>query len=275
MTGTGWAILFGIFVWWFSTGAILWAATRSEPWPRRAALATAPLAIVAAVGLARAGGDATPWGAFEGFSCAILIWGWFELAFLSGLVLGPSRAPCPPGLAGWPRFVAAWRALAHHELALAGALILLAALSWGDANQTGVITFAVLFFARISAKLNVFFGVPNVTEEFLPAAVAHLKSFFIRGPANALHPVTVAALGFATLYFAQRAFVAEAGGGPETGYVLISTLSALALVEHLTMVLKVGDAALWRWALPQEKRAALARSEGGAGSAMPAPRRID
>jgi putative photosynthetic complex assembly protein 2 len=29
-------------------------------------------------------------------------------------------------------------------------------------------TFAVLYFARISAKLNLFFGVPKINTEFLP-----------------------------------------------------------------------------------------------------------
>lgn len=275
MTGTGGAILFGIFVWWFSTGAILWAATRPGRWPAAATYVTFPVAVAAVLGLIRAGGETDPWGAFEAFSCAILLWGWFELAFLSGVVLGPVRTPCPPGLAGWARFRAAWRALAHHELALAAALLLLTALAWNADNRIGLYTFAVLFFARISAKLNVFLGVPNITEEFLPSAVAHLKSFFNRGPANALHPVTVAALGFVTLFLAQRAFVAPAGSGAEVGFILISTLCALALVEHLTMVLKVGDAALWRWALPEDKRAALARAEASPEPRLSARARID
>ncbi len=275
MTGTGGAILFGIFVWWFSTGAILWMATRPGRWPALATVLTAPVAAAAVAGLWRAAGDVSPWGAFEAFSCAILIWGWFELAFLSGLVLGPSKAPCPPELTGWPRFVAAWRALAHHELGLAAAMLILLALSWDGENRFGLYTFAVLFFARISAKLNVFLGVPNLTEEFLPPAVSHLKSFFARGPANALHPVTVAALGFATMFLAQRAYVAPGQSGAEAGFVLISTLAALALVEHLTMVLPVRDAALWRWALPEDKRAALARPERRADPAWPGPRRVD
>lgn len=275
MTGTGGAILFGIFVWWFSTGAILWLATRPGRWPAIATLLTAPIAAAAAVGLWRAAGDPTAWGAFEGFSCAILIWGWFELAFLSGMVLGPSKAPCPPELTGWARFRAAWRALAHHELGLVAALVLLAAISWEQHNQVGFYTFTVLFLARISAKLNVFLGVPNLTEEFLPPAVSHLKTFFSRGPASPIHPVTVMALGFATMFLAQRAFVAPAGSGAEAGFVLISTLAALALVEHLIMVLPVRDAALWRWALPEEKRAALDRRPTRPDPVPSGPHRID
>jgi len=41
------------------------------------------------------------------------------------------------------------------------------------------------------------------------------------------------------------------------------------------MVLPVRDAALWRWALPEDKRAALARPERRADPAWPGPRRVD
>ena len=38
------------------------------------------------------------------------------------------------------------------------------ALTWGGANQVGTWTFLVLWVMRLSAKLNVFLGVPNLTE---------------------------------------------------------------------------------------------------------------
>ncbi|MEO0680358.1 MAG: putative photosynthetic complex assembly protein PuhE [Pseudomonadota bacterium] len=249
------AVLFGVFVWWFSTGAILWLATRPGRWPEYATVAAAPLAAAAVIGLERAGTDLSPWGAFEAFSCAILVWGWFELAFLSGVILGPSRAECPPGVDGWDRFRAAWRALSHHEIGLLLAFLLLVALVWEQPNRFGLYTFAVLFFARISAKLNVFLGVANITEEFLPPAVRHLKSFFRRRPINVFFPFGVMGLNFATAFCMERAYAAPAGSGAEAGFVLVATLCALALVEHWVMVLPVQDAALWRWLLPQEKRA--------------------
>ncbi|MEM6438183.1 MAG: putative photosynthetic complex assembly protein PuhE [Pseudomonadota bacterium] len=252
--GVSGAILFGVFVWWFSTGAILWMATRPGRWPEYATVATAPVAAAAVIGLERAGGDVSPMGAFEAFSCAILVWGWFELAFLSGLILGPSKAECPPGLTGWSRFRAAWRALSHHELALLAAMVLLIGLVWDQENRFGLFTFAVLFTARISAKINVFLGVPHITEEFLPPAVRHLRSFFRRGPMTVAFPISVGLLNFATAIWLERAYAAPAGSGAEAGYVLVATLSLLALVEHWVMVLPVKDAALWRWLLPDEKR---------------------
>ena len=87
-------------------------------------------------------------------SAAIVIWGWHELSFLTGMVTGPRphglRRPAPAAGGGspWPS-----RALAWHELALAGTALGLWLLS-GTENQTGLIAFLILFGARISAKLN-------------------------------------------------------------------------------------------------------------------------
>ena len=42
-----------------------------------------------------------------GFLGALAIWGRLELAFLTGIVAGPDRGECPPGLTGWPRIARA------------------------------------------------------------------------------------------------------------------------------------------------------------------------
>ncbi len=110
------AVLYALFLWWFSTGAIIWAVSqRGHRWT---VALTAPLAVLALVVLGRSGGDESVAGAFVGFTSAIALWGWLELAFLAGVITGPNRAPCPPGARGWRRFRAAWSAVSHHELAL-------------------------------------------------------------------------------------------------------------------------------------------------------------
>ena len=63
----------------------------------------------------------------------------------------------------------------------------------GGANQVATWTFMVLWVMRLSAKLNVYLGVPNLTEEFLPAHLLYLKSFLARKPMNLLFPVSVTA----------------------------------------------------------------------------------
>lgn len=246
------AVLYALFLWWFSTGAILWAVSqRGHRWT---VALTAPLAVLALVVLGRSGGDLTVYGAFVGFTSAILLWGWFELAFLAGVVTGPNRAPCPPGARGWRRFRAAWSAVSHHELALAAAALAILAIGHGHANQTGLYTFLVLFAARISAKLNVFLGVPNLSDEMLPAQVDYLRSYFARARINFLFPCSVTALTLAVGCWIERIYTAPVGSGAESGFTLIAALTTLALTEHWLMMLPVRDTALWAWVTP--KRAA-------------------
>ena len=46
-------------------------------------------------------------------------------------------------------------------VALLAALITLVLGTWGAENTFGMWTFAILYFARISAKLNLYLGVPK------------------------------------------------------------------------------------------------------------------
>jgi putative photosynthetic complex assembly protein 2 len=68
---------------------------------------------------------------------------------------------------------------------------------------------------------------------------------------NLLMPVSITALTFATACWIERAIATPAGSGLETGFALLATLTALALLEHWLMVLPVRDSALWRWLAPK------------------------
>jgi hypothetical protein len=59
-------------------------------------------------------------------------------------------------------------------------------------NTFGLWTFAVLYFARISAKLNLFFGVPKINTEFLPEALGICQPF-PHSPAELAVPDSVTA----------------------------------------------------------------------------------
>ncbi len=244
------ALLFAIFAWWAGTGSILVAVGL----PRRAlAGVTAlslPLLAGAVIAFDWAASQEGMAGVYVGFAAAIAIWGWHEFAFLTGTILGPNRKPCPPGARGWRRFRAACAALLWHELALLATAIGLAALVWVDPNQVGLWTFLVLFGARISAKLNLYLGAPNLAEELIPPHLAHLKSYFRKDAMNPLFPISVTALTFAVACFGERAIAAETGA-ETAGFALLGMLTLLALVEHWLLVLPLRDAALWQWMLPR------------------------
>jgi putative photosynthetic complex assembly protein 2 len=248
--------LYTLFVWWFSTGAILWLNRLPSATYRWSLLAATGLAAAALAGLVASLGRATPAGAVTAFTCALVLWGWHELSFLTGLVTGPRQAPCPPQARGWRRFFLAASTLIYHEIALAGTAAVVVAISWGRPNPVAGWTFLVLLVCRLSAKLNLFLGVPHFTDSVLPARLQHLRSYLARRPMNLLFPASV--LGGAALagYAAWRALAAEATPFDATAYALIFSLVSLALIEHAFMVVPLPDAALWNWALPAGERTA-------------------
>ena len=120
--------------------------------------------------------------------------------------------------------------------------------SYGAENQFGMWTFAVLFAARVSAKLNLFLGVRKINVEFLPEHLNHLPSHFRIARMNWLFPISITALSFAVACFLERIWAVETQADI-VGFALLSALSALALLEHWFMVLPLPDEKLWRWML--------------------------
>ena len=172
--------------------------------------------------------------------------------FLQGMVTGPRKAACPGDASHPRRFLLAVRTLLYHELALVATLALVAVITWGQANQVGLWTFLVLFCMRLSAKLNIFLGVPHLTEEFLPNNLSFLKSYFGRKPMNGLFPLSVTLSTLIGAYVFHLAFVPDAGPLSVTGNMLIGTLIVLGTLEHWLLVLPLPDSVLWRWALREE-----------------------
>ncbi|KAA5804032.1 DUF3623 family protein [Alkalicaulis satelles] len=242
-------ILATLALWWLSTGIILVLGERSDG-ARRAAMAAA--GVLALAGMAGVWGlrDITaPMAAYAGALSALAIWAWHEMSFLFGYVTGPNRAPCPPGLTGWPRFRAAAATLIHHELALAATVIGLGVMSLGAANAVAFQVFALLFVLRLSSKLNLFVAAPHFTDHFLPGRLSHLRSYFSPRPAGAFFAVTTAAMAVVAgaLFWAAAS---AASPFEAAAFALLATLAALGVLEHLFLALPVPDGALWRWLLP-------------------------
>jgi putative photosynthetic complex assembly protein 2 len=253
MTNPWAAALVTLFLWWFSTGAILWRVRHADRLDGRAhaqsVLMGLPLLALGIWGLGVSLDETDPNGTYIAFLSALAVWGWIELAFLSGVITGPNTDPCPPFARGWDRFWRATLTLIWHEATLVAALALLTYAAWNAANPFGLYTFALLFFARASAKLNLFFGVPRINVEFLPRPLAHLASHFRHARMNWLFPVSVTALTFATGCWLERAISAPTDA-TLIGHILLAALTALALLEHWFMVLPLPDQKLWRWMLP-------------------------
>lgn len=145
------------------------------------------------------------------------------------------------------------------RIARAQKLLSLAAVT---ANPTGAYAFGLLLVFRLSSKLNIYWGVPNLSDELLPMHLAYLKSYF--GPKR-LRPMlglsTVAIVGLAG-YFGLAAFRADQPAElAQAG--LLCGLSLLAALEHLFLGLPFRDSALWSWAMePRGPQSRTSMKEG-------------
>lgn len=240
---------YAVLVWWFSTGLILFLDNRPRRTFRWSMLGATALAGVALYGLVTSSTDTSVAGAYTAFTSALVLWGWHEMAFLMGYVTGPRRASLPEGCTGRRRFLLAFQVVLHHELALVATAVLVVWLSWGDPNQLGAWTFTALWLLRLSAKLNLFLGVPNTAEAMLPAHLRYLASYFGRRPMNPLFPASAAASTVAALALLAAAATADAPAA--VGLTLLGSLVALGALEHGLFILPLPAEALWaKWARP-------------------------
>jgi putative photosynthetic complex assembly protein 2 len=257
MTDSPWvAALVTLFAWWFSTGIILWRVRVADNGSAKDHLTSVlmglPLVPLGAAAAVASLPDLSATGIYLAFLAALALWGWIELAFLSGVITGPNRSPCPPQAAQNDRFWRAVGTIAWHEAALLVTLAALGFASFGAANPFAFGTFALLFVARIFAKLNLFLGVPRINIQFLPRPLSHLPSHFRMGRITAFFPLSVSALTVMSALLMERALNVTTPG-LSVGYALLTCLCLLALLEHWFMVLPLPDEKLWRWMMPARK----------------------
>lgn len=247
-------VLFVIGAWWASTGFVLYLIGRSRGRPTPLMLGATGIAALSVLGLWLVSADATVSGAFLAFAFALALWAWAEVSFLTGAVTGSRRTACPSGISEWRRFVFATQTLIYHELAILALLALVYCVTADAPNDVGLWTFAILWAARLSAKLNIFLGVANLTEEFLPDHLAYLKSYFRTRPMNALFPLSITVSTALTAALTLAALDAGASPFEHAAALLLATLMALVVVEHWFLVLPLPVTALWSWGLAPETK---------------------
>jgi putative photosynthetic complex assembly protein 2 len=239
-------VAFALFVWWFSTGLIIVLdnlPARTFRWSMLGMTAVSGCALYWLWGVSD---DASVSGAYTAFACGLLVWGWQEMSFLMGYVTGPRRTACAQGCNFWSHFGHGVQAVLYHELAIIAGAAAVVAVSWGAPNQVGVWTYMILWGMRVSAKLNLFLGVRNLNESFLPVHLRYLGSFFRIRPMNLLFPFSVTGGMILSIVLVQRA-AAEISEFNAVALTFAATMTILGLVEHWAMILPVPFAALWNW----------------------------
>jgi len=240
---------FALFVWWFSTGAIIFLDGLPRATFKWSMLGATVVLGLSLYGLYRTAGDGSLWGAYAAFTFGLLAWGWQEMSFYMGYVTGPRKDVCPDGCSGWPHFVHAVQTSLWHELSIVACAGAVVWLTWNGANQIGTWTFMILWWMHQSAKLNVFLGVRNLNEEFLPEHLTFLKAFLTKRPMNLLFPFSVTISTVINVLLVQAAIAPSATPFQAAGFTFLAMLMALAVLEHWFLVLPLPSAKLWQWGL--------------------------
>jgi putative photosynthetic complex assembly protein 2 len=245
-----------ILAWWGSTGLIVLAVRSSDQRHNVVMIGAAFMAALGLAALIASSGSATSLGAFTAFIGALLIWAFFEVAFLLGWITGPRKTPLPVGAEGRTRFALAVKTVIHHELALIGTLVLLTITLWGSANHVGVMIFALLWVMRLASKFILFLGARHSLSELAPPRLAYLQTYFRTDRTTILFPI-VMVLGAVNFVFLARAALMSDAPFFIVAHVLAATFMLLALAELMFLNLPVRDSALWAWAMPKTKRTGL------------------
>jgi putative photosynthetic complex assembly protein 2 len=138
-------------------------------------------------------------------------------------------------------------ALIHHEVALAMTAGLLLSLAAVTTNPTGAWCFALLLIFRLSSKLNIYWGVPSLSDELLPPHMAYLKSYFGPRRLRPMLPLSIAAISALGGWFAVAALTAPTSAQAVQAS-LLCCLCLLAALEHLFLAMPFRDSRLWSWA---------------------------
>lgn len=264
---------FALFVWWFSTGAVLYAIGRPRDTHKTAMGLMTVTAVIALYLLWAWRDEATVTGAYVAFLAALTVWAWHEMSFLMGFVTGPRTTPCPnrdmAPMGHRAPFIPAMQTLIYHEIAIALTVVSIALLTLGAANHVGLWTFGILWLMRLSSKFNIFLGVRNLTEQFLPDHLKYLTSYFCRRPMNALFPFSVSIATVSATLMGAAAVHAAATPFQIAAWTFLTILMALAVLEHWFLVLPLPAERLWTWGLASRKPRSPNTGETGLISGRP------
>ena len=247
------AFFFTVFVWWLST-SILLAMTRKSYFKKKLLLmfiATLFLGLGYA-GMFWSSNNTSVLSTYIAFISSILIWFWLELSFLLGWATGYRKTSCPESVVGFKRAWFAFLTINYCELLILTAAVSLYVLVWDSLNAFGFYFFMVVWIMKIGAKLNIFLGVRNFYENFLPSELSYLQTYFRKRSMNPLFPIFILFAVWINLLFWNNALLAS-NEFFQTSYTLLASLLTLGIFEHFMMVVPFQLNKLWGLGLSEQK----------------------
>ncbi len=232
--------------WWFLTGGVFWLCRQPRDFFPLILGIGVVLFALSFVALQWSLSETSPDRLVTGFLSGLMIWAFQELTFYLGYVTGPRRKPCEPGCRGWRHFLHALEASLYHEVSILLTFFALLALSWGAPNQVGLSTFVLIWAMHQSARINVMVGVRNVNAEWLPEHLAFLSSFLRTSSLTTFSIISISSIVLLFVVILDLVALLPSGSPEQITMLLLATLTGLALLEHICLVLPVPLTALWR-----------------------------
>lgn len=185
---------------------------------------------------------------FVVFLSVLVVWGWVELVFLSGIIIGLVACFCLFEVPEWECFICVWGIIVYHEMLFVVLVIVMGLMVWGVENLFGFYIFVLLFVVWILAKFNLFYGVRKINVEFLPKFLLYLPSYFRIVWLNWVFLIFVIGL-IVVMWFWLEWLVIVSTGVEVVGYVLLVALMVFVVLEYWLMVLLLFDEKFWCWML--------------------------
>ncbi len=252
-------VSFVLFVWWFSTGAVLYLNNLPKHTYKWSFIGTTAVLVGSIYGLIVTSESDFIASAYLSFTFGLLAWAWTQFTFYTGMITGPRTTACPSSCTGSRHFWHAVETSMYHEIfaALLGVVICFSTMK--GQNHVGSWTYTIIWLMHTSAKLNAVLGARNLNEHFFPEQLRYLSSFIKKRPMNLLFPVSITVSTVATAVLIDKAMAAESGSFELLAYTFYIVILALGVLEHWFMMLPIPAEALWNWAVEAKK--ALSGSE--------------
>ncbi len=246
-------VLFVLFIWWFSTGAVIYLNNLPK-YTYKWSFVGATFVLVASIyGLTVTSQSNTLLSAYLSFTFGLLAWAWTQFTFYTGMITGPRTTACPSSCKGSRHFWHAVETSMYHEItaALLGVVICFSTM-YGK-NHVGSWTYTIIWLMHSSAKINAVLGVRNLNDHFFPEQLRYLSSFLKKRPMNLLFPVSITVSTVAIAVLVHKAIEIKNDPFELLAFTFYIVILALGLVEHWFLVLPIPAEALWNWSVKARK----------------------
>ncbi len=245
--------IFVLFIWWFSTGAVIYLNNLPKYTYRWSFLGATFVLAASVYGLYETSHSDTIASAYLSFTFGLLAWAWTQFTFYTGLITGPRTTPCPSSCKGPLHFWHAAETSLYHEITAALLGVVICFMTMNGTNHVGSWTYTIIWLMHSSAKVNAVLGVRNLNDHFFPEQLRYLTSFLKKRPMNLLFPVSITVSTVAIAVLVHKAMEIQDDPFQLLAFTFYIVILALGIIEHWFLVLPIPAEALWNWSVKARK----------------------